>query len=83
MKVVGYAWIGFVVFFSLTLLIMGIMGFRIVHTYGRSMTPDINPGDAILFKPIAGEKVRVGDIVYFDRGSKTNLIHRVVRVEDH
>ena len=55
------------------------------NTIGRSMFPVIKPGDTILIKLLAGDKInhiRVGDIICFKEEGSSNLIsHRVTDIQ--
>ena len=58
-------------------LIAGGFGLRF-QAMGRSMLPTIQHGEIVHVKPVAGDMLRIGDIVLLRRGEKFKA-HRIIR----
>jgi len=53
-----------------------------MHYHGPSMTPTLKVGDGLQVLPLNDRQVRPGDVIVFQHPvKKTNIVHRVVRVE--
>lgn len=63
-------------------LVAAAMGLRPVVLVSGSMTPTMPTGTIVVTRPIAGEDVRVGDVLTVPRGDGTELVtHRVTDIE--
>ncbi len=50
--------------------------------FGLSMFPSILPGDVVLIKPLEISKLKLGDVVFFQRGRQL-VFHRLVKFNHH
>lgn len=72
--------IGFTIVFSL--LVSGITDFVMISIGSNSMAPVINKGDAVLYKKVDSEEIKVGDVLVFRYDGKI-IVHRVIDIEEH
>lgn len=56
-------------------------GLRLLSIQTGSMAPLIQPGDAILVKPVDPNGLRPGDVISFRIGDGTTVTHRIVGFE--
>lgn len=67
---------------AVAVLLAAAMGLRPVVLVSGSMTPTMPTGTIVVTRPIAGEDVRVGDVLTVPRGDSTELVtHRVTDIE--
>jgi signal peptidase I len=50
---------------------------------GQNMQPNLLDGDFITVEKVALDKIRPGDLILFVSTSKTALVQRVVKIDDH
>jgi signal peptidase I len=71
-----------VVLFALSLFFVGIraLGMATFVVTGGSMEPTIHKGSLVIDQPVTADKLRLGDVITFDRYDQTTT-HRIVAVE--
>lgn len=59
-----------------------IVGFAPMKVLSGSMEPTIKVGDLIMVRKLNASNIKVGDIITYKMGSRTNVTHRVVEVSN-
>jgi signal peptidase I len=59
---------------------VGVFPFQPSLVGSGSMSPVLETGDIVIVAKVNAEKIKVGDIMEFRKDKETNIIHRVVRI---
>ena len=72
--------VGVTIVFSL--LVSGITDFVMISIGSNSMAPNINKGDAVVYKKVDIDDIKVGDVLVFKYDGKV-IVHRIIDIEEH
>lgn len=84
--IIAWVLVGLLSAFVAVVLIMLMIGFRPAVVLTPSMTPNIMPGDMVVFKKVDAEKLKVGDVITFYMTQEamdkkgTSFTHRIIEI---